>query len=101
GDGGYVSYVTVGGKVRVKGNDFRYIMGLKSPKFEFVYQPGATAPKTATVTTEPASYSNPGATHASIAVKYTTTTTTATTAATTKSASTSSETSGKASTAKP
>ncbi|MCR5307033.1 MAG: hypothetical protein K6E36_11085 [Oscillospiraceae bacterium] len=94
GDGGYVSYVTIGGKVRVKGNDFRYAMGLKSPKFEFVYQQGEKAPKTAVVTTEPAVYSDPGATHASIAVKYTTTTTTTTTAATTKTASASSETSG-------
>lgn len=103
GDGGYVAWVTIGGKVRVKGNDFRYAMGLKSPKFEFVYQQGETAAKVATVTTESQVYGDPGATHASIAVKYTTTTTNSTTstAGTTKTASASSEETGKDTSSEP
>ena len=38
GDGGYVAYAVIGGQVRVKGNDLRGVLGLKSPKFEFAYQ---------------------------------------------------------------
>lgn len=38
GDGGYVAGAVIGGQVRVKGNDLRSVLGLKSPKFEFVYQ---------------------------------------------------------------
>lgn len=38
GDGGYVAYAVIGGQVRVKGNDLRSVLGLKSPKFEFEYQ---------------------------------------------------------------
>lgn len=38
GDGGYVASALIGGQVRVKGNDLRGVLGLKSPKFEFVYQ---------------------------------------------------------------
>lgn len=37
GDGGYVAYVVVDGQVTIKGNDFRYYLGLKSPKFECTY----------------------------------------------------------------
>lgn len=38
GDGGYVANAVIGGQVRVKGNDLRSVLGLKSPKFDFVYQ---------------------------------------------------------------
>ena len=41
GDGGYVAYAVIGGQVRVRGNDLRSVLGLKSPKFEYVYQPAA------------------------------------------------------------
>ena len=41
GDGGYVAYAVIGGQVRVKGNDLRGVLGLKSPMFEFVYQDSA------------------------------------------------------------
>ena len=37
GDGGYAANVVVDGQVTVKGNDFRYYLGLKSPKFECTY----------------------------------------------------------------
>ena len=37
GDGGYVANAVIGGQVRVKGNELRTVLGLKSPKFEFVY----------------------------------------------------------------
>jgi len=37
GDGGYVASVVVDGQVTVKGNDFRYYLGLKSPKFTCQY----------------------------------------------------------------
>ncbi len=43
GDGGYVAYAVIGGQVRVKGNDLRSVLGLKSPKFEFVYQSDMTS----------------------------------------------------------
>ena len=43
GDGGYVACAVIGGQVRVKGNDLRSVLGLKSPKFEFVYQPDGSA----------------------------------------------------------
>ena len=43
GDGGYVAYAVIGGQVRVKGNDLRGVLGLKSPKFEFEYQADAPA----------------------------------------------------------
>lgn len=43
GDGGYVAYAVIGGQVRVKGNDLRSVLGLKSPKFEIEYQAGASA----------------------------------------------------------
>lgn len=51
GDGGYVASVTIGGKVTVKGNDLRTVLGLRSPKFEFVYQQGNTPPSVSIVTT--------------------------------------------------
>lgn len=38
GDGGYVAYAVIGGQVRVKGNDLRSVLGLKSPKFDFVFE---------------------------------------------------------------
>lgn len=37
GNGGYAAYVTVDGQVTIKGNDFRYYLGLKSPKFTCSY----------------------------------------------------------------
>ena len=37
GDGGYVSFAVIGGQVRVRGNDLRGVLNLKSPKFEFEY----------------------------------------------------------------
>jgi SpoIID/LytB domain protein len=43
GDGGYVAYAVIGGQVRVKGNDLRGVLGLKSPKFVFDYQPADAA----------------------------------------------------------
>lgn len=42
GDGGYVAYAVIGGQVRVKGNDLRSVLGLKSPKFELAYQSDAS-----------------------------------------------------------
>ncbi|MBQ8921298.1 MAG: sporulation protein [Oscillospiraceae bacterium] len=38
GDGGYVANAVIGGQVRVKGNELRNVLGLKSPKFSFVYE---------------------------------------------------------------
>ena len=89
GDGGYVCAAVIGGQVRVKGNDLRGVLGLKSPKFEFVYQQGTAAAGVAAVTTAPAAYADPSATHASISALHngeTTAQTTATTAAETTSA---------------
>ncbi|MGN1480655.1 SpoIID/LytB domain-containing protein [Porcipelethomonas sp.] len=37
GDGGYAAYVEIDGQVTIKGNDFRYYLGLKSPKFTCTY----------------------------------------------------------------
>ena len=37
GAGGYVSFVNIDGQVTVKGNKFRTMLGLKSPKMECVY----------------------------------------------------------------
>lgn len=37
GDGGYASSVIIDGQVTIKGNDFRYYFGLKSPKFTCTY----------------------------------------------------------------
>ena len=51
GDGGYVASAVIGGKVTVKGNDLRTTLGLKSPKFEFVYQAGNTPPAATLITT--------------------------------------------------
>lgn len=89
GDGGYIAYVTIGGKVRVKGSDVRAALGLKSPKFEFVYQSGSTAPAVQTGTTASVTYADPSNTHANIIVKYTTTSATTTTTTTVSSADTS------------
>ena len=81
GDGGYVAYATIGGKVRVKGNELRVVLGLKSPKFEFVYQSGSSAPAVKSAETTPPVYADLSQTHAKIAVKHTTTSTTTTTTA--------------------
>jgi len=43
GDGGYVAYAVIGGSVRVKGNALRAVLGLKSPKFGFVYSEGGSS----------------------------------------------------------
>lgn len=37
GDGGYAAYVEIDGQATIKGNDFRYYLGLKSPKFTCTY----------------------------------------------------------------
>ena len=102
GDGGYVAYAVIGGQVTVKGNALRDVLGLKSPKFEFVYQSGSEAPEVEQVTTTAVSYLTTSATHAPISVlttshasTTTTTTTTATVVETTKAAE-SAETSAQA-----
>lgn len=51
GDGGYVASVVIGGTVTVKGNSLRDVLGLRSPKFEFVYQPPVTTTAETTTTT--------------------------------------------------
>ena len=38
GDGGYVATAVIGGKVRVKGNELRTVLGLRSPKYTFECQ---------------------------------------------------------------
>ena len=83
GDGGYVAYATIGGKVRVKGNDLRVALGLKSPKFEYVYQTGSSATGVVAATTAPVVYADSSATHATIYTSFTTTTTTTTKTTTT------------------
>ena len=60
GDGGYVAYAVIGGQVRVKGNDLRSVLGLKSPKFEFEYQSGASASANAPAAAPDAAGSNAG-----------------------------------------
>ncbi|MDD5946441.1 MAG: SpoIID/LytB domain-containing protein [Oscillospiraceae bacterium] len=50
GDGGYVASVVIGGTVTVKGNSLREVLGLRSPKFEFVYQPQVTSTTAETAT---------------------------------------------------
>lgn len=55
GDGGYVADAVIGGQVTVKGNSLRSVLGLRSPKFEFVYQPPVTTAETTTTTTTSAS----------------------------------------------
>ena len=37
GEGGYVSFVNIDGQVNIKGNRFRTMLGLRSPKMECVY----------------------------------------------------------------
>lgn len=51
GDGGYIASVVIGGTVTVKGNSLRSVLGLRSPKFEFVYQPPVTTAAETTTTT--------------------------------------------------
>ncbi len=51
GDGGYIASVVIGGTVTVKGNSLREVLGLRSPKFEFVYQPAVTVTAETTTTT--------------------------------------------------
>lgn len=82
GDGGYVASAVIGGKVTVKGNALRTALGLKSPKFEFVYQQGSTPPPATLITTA----AQPETTQSEISTT-TTTTTTAAPAATTESES--------------
>lgn len=89
GDGGYVAYATIGGKVRVKGNDLRVALGLKSPKFEFVYEDGPSKYEVLAASTTPASYSDESATHAIIYTSFTTTTTTTTSSSSTASSASS------------
>lgn len=72
GAGGYVTYATIGGTVRVKGNDLRGVLGLKSPKYEFVYQSGSE-PAGVIGTEASAAYSDPSGTHADIETRITTT----------------------------
>ena len=81
GDGGYVAYATIGGKVRVKGNALRGVLGLKSPKYGFVYSTGTTSGVVAIQDPDKSDISEP-ATVPSVEVSYTkpvTTTTAATT----------------------
>lgn len=59
GDGGYVASAVIGGKVTVKGNELRTVLGLRSPKFEFVYQSGNTPPPVAQITTTVTSATEP------------------------------------------
>ncbi len=40
GNGGYVNTVNVDGQVTVRGNSFRSVMGLKSPKFTYIFSLG-------------------------------------------------------------
>ena len=87
GAGGYVTYAVIGGSVRVKGNDLRGVLGLKSPKYEFVYQSGSTAAGVIT-TTESAAYKDPSGTHANIETKYTSTEATSSSSESTQSDST-------------
>ncbi len=79
GDGGYVAYAVIGGQVRVKGNDLRGVLGLKSPKYEFVYQPDSNAAPAYITTTEPLEYDDPSVTHASVSYLNTGSTATETT----------------------
>ena len=83
GDGGYVAYAVIGGQVRVRGNDLRTVLGLKSPKFEFVYQAGTTPARATIVTTAAVSYPDPSATHAIVSVQNPVSTTEATSVVTT------------------
>ena len=71
GDGGYVANAVIGGQVRVKGNDLRGVLGLKSPKFEFVYQQGASAAAATITSTAPVEYADYSATHAVVSEKFT------------------------------
>ena len=59
GDGGYVANAVIGGQVRVKGNDLRSVLGLKSPKFEYVYQPGGSAAESVTVASDAVTIETP------------------------------------------
>ncbi|HAG12922.1 MAG TPA: sporulation protein [Ruminococcus sp.] len=83
GDGGYVAFAVIGGQVRVRGNDLRAVLGLKSPKFEFVYQPDQNPAAATIVSTAAPVYPDPGATHAIVSYRYTGVTTSNTTVAST------------------
>ena len=56
GNGGYIREVIVDGKITVKGNAFRSVMGLKSPKFTYICNINGTEAETETATeTDPVS----------------------------------------------
>ncbi len=67
GNGGYVNKVIIDGKVTVRGNSFRAVMGFKSPKFTYILSTNEEIPPQETTTTQ--------------VVSTTTTTTTTTTKA--------------------
>jgi len=83
GDGGYVAFAVIGGQVRVRGNDLRAVLGLKSPKFEFVYQPDRGPAAATIVTTAEQNYADLSATHAIVSNRNTGVTTENTTVAST------------------
>lgn len=87
GDGGYVSYATIGGTVRVKGNELRSVLGLKSPKFTFTYQSGTAPASVPSIWTDYHGVAPASVPHAEVITQYTTPvqTTTTTTADTTTS----------------
>ena len=93
GDGGYVAYAVIGGKVRVKGNALRAVLGLKSPKYGFVYNEGNASTVVPIHDPDSGAYTEP-ATVPDIVVSYTkpvtttaiTTTEAQTTTSTTESA---------------
>ncbi len=89
GNGGYVNKVVIDGKVTVRGNSFRSVMGFKSPKFTYICsvsdEQGSTQPTEPAATTP--AQSQPAVTVATTeAVKETTVPTTTTTVATTEAA---------------
>lgn len=89
GNGGYVNKVVIDGKVTVRGNSFRSVMGFKSPKFTYICS--VSDEQDTTQTTEPAAtapaQTQPAVTVATTeAVKETTAPAAATTIATTAAA---------------
>ncbi len=94
GNGGYVNKVVIDGQVTVRGNAFRALMGLKSPKFTYICSADGTeipvetmpAETVPTVTEPPAATTAPATTAASSTTskRNTTLTTTTTTTTTTE-----------------
>lgn len=84
GDGGYVAYATIGGKVRVKGNALRGVLGLKSPKYGFVYSVNGSSGSVSLHDPDPETYSEP-VNVPQVTVSYTKSTTTTTTTVSTTS----------------